>query len=79
MYEFIQNYYLLIIILISFIFNIFLLRRTLKAIDNHKKDYNQWVSILIKMREVDYKGYFEDDEEVGIVFNKLKKLIYDFK
>ena len=32
-------------------------------------------SMLAQMREIDLKGSFESDDEVGSVFNQLKKII----
>lgn len=36
-------------------------------------------SMLESMRTLDLKGSFESDDEVGVVFNELKKLIETYK
>jgi hypothetical protein len=36
-------------------------------------------SMLAKMREIDLKGSFESDDEVGDVFTQLKEIIETYK
>jgi len=36
-------------------------------------------SMLAKMRELDLKGSFESDDEVGVVFTELKDVIETYK
>jgi hypothetical protein len=36
-------------------------------------------SMLTKMREIDLKGSFESDDEVGAVFTQLKDIIETYK
>lgn len=36
-------------------------------------------TMLERMREIDIRGSFESDDEVGVVFNELKGLIESYK
>jgi hypothetical protein len=86
---------LLLIILLpaSIIFNILLLIRGINFVKQNEKlldTINEYdsrqidtqikvESMLEKMREIDLKGSFESDDEVGAVFTQLKDIIETYK
>jgi len=70
--------------------NIFLIRRgtqLVKQIENIQTQlddanysaYNSLETMLEEMRQIDIKGSFESDDEVGVVFNELKDIIEKYK
>lgn len=74
---------LIILLILSLILNIFLIRRSIRIIgelealqfvDTEYKEFvqNTIRGTLQRMREIDEKGAFESDDEVGAVFNELK-------
>ncbi len=86
--------FLLIILLpASIIFNILLLIRGINFVKQNEqlmdtiRDYDdrqintqiKIESMLSKMREIDLKGSFESDDEVGAVFSELKETIETYK
>lgn len=86
--------FLLIILLpASLIANFFLVRRGLRFVKENEKlndtidDFdNQKLiilekleSMLIDMREIDNRGAFEADDEVGVSFKEMIQLIEDYK
>ena len=85
--------FLMVIILpASIIFNILLLIRGINLIKQNEKlsdvvkDYgvrqdNTLITLenmLGEMKEIDLKGSFESDDEVGVVFSELKNTIESF-
>lgn len=73
-----------IILITSIILNFFFLvlliifiKRGIIIRDSHYSDYNKWVKILIKMKEIDNKQYFQEDDQVGHIFKDLKQLLYE--
>ena len=40
---------------------------------------NSLEKMLEEMREIDIRGSFESDDEVGVVFNELKDIIEKYK
>ena len=86
--------FLMVIVLpVSIIFNILLLIRGINLIKQNEKlsdvvkDYgvrqdNTLITLenmLGEMKEIDLKGSFESDEEVGVVFSELKNTIESYK
>ena len=86
--------FLLIILLpASIIFNILLLFRGINFVKQNKqlmdtiKEYDsreldtqvKLESMLQKMKEIDIRGSFESDDEVGAVFSELKETIETYK
>ena len=86
--------FLMVIILpASIIFNILLLIRGINLIKQNEKlsdvvkDYgvrqdNTLITLenmLGEMKEIDLKGSFESDDEVGVVFSELKNTIESYK
>jgi hypothetical protein len=86
--------FLLVILLpSSLIFNIILIRKGLEYIKQNEqltdtiKDYdirqdNTLITLenmLGEMKEIDLKGSFESDDEVGVVFSELKNTIESYK
>ena len=91
--EYLIGFLLIILLPASIIFNILLLIRginlvkqneqlldTIREYDNRQIDTQIKVeSMLEKMREIDLKGSFESDDEVGDVFTQLKDIIETYK
>ena len=85
----------LVVILLpaSLIFNILLLRRGINFVkrneqledmireyDNRQDETLQNLELMLsQMREIDLKGSFEADDEVGAVFTQLKDIIETYK
>tara|TARA_B100000902_G_scaffold24744_1_gene29784 strand:+ start:5673 stop:5939 length:267 start_codon:yes stop_codon:yes gene_type:complete len=36
---------------------------------------NSAIDVNNKVKEIDYKGYFAEDDETGVIFNQLKETI----
>ena len=91
--EYLIGFLLIILLPASIIFNVLLLIRginlvkqneqlldTIRDYDNRQIDTQIKVeSMLAKMREIDLKGSFESDDEVGDVFTQLKEIIETYK
>ena len=91
--DYLIGFLLIILLPASIIFNILLLIRginfvkqneqlldTIRDYDNRQIDTQIKVeSMLEKMREIDLKGSFESDDEVGAVFSELKETIETYK
>lgn len=91
--EYLIGFLLIIVLPASIIFNILLLIRGINLVKQNEKladsitDYNNQQldtqikveSMLAKMREIDLKGSFESDDEVGSVFTQLKDIIETYK
>ena len=80
--------YVLIGLITSIVFNLVLLigvRNLLKqneqledrVIGTINDTQSKVISALEKMREIDTRQAFEKDDEVGITFNQLKKIVED--
>jgi len=81
---------LYIIIGILTLTTIFLIRRGIQLVrqieniqneldDSNYSAYNTLESMLEQMREIDIRGSFESDDEVGVVFKELKDIIEKYK
>ena len=67
----------------------FIVRGTqlVKQIEEIQKSYNDFSedtisaleTMLEEMRQIDIRGSFESDDEVGVVFNELKDIIEKYK
>ena len=91
--DYLIGFLLIILLPASIIFNILLLirginlvkqneqlRDTINEYDN--KELNTQIkleSMLSKMKEIDIRGSFESDDEVGAVFSELKETIETYK
>jgi hypothetical protein len=75
---------------ISIILNIFLIRRGIRLISQVELTQRNSITIventlqtleamLEEMRQLDLKGSFESDDEVGVVFKELKDVIETYK
>ena len=86
--------FLMVILLpASIIFNILLLIRGINLVKQNEKlsdtiiEYDDMQTntlitlenMLAKMKELDLKGSFESDDEVGVVFTELKNTIENYK
>ena len=83
------NILYIIIGLLTFV-NIFLIRRgiqlvkQIESIQNELDEsnylaYNSLETMLEEMRQIDIRGSFEADDEVGVVFKELKGIIEKYK
>ncbi len=87
-------WFLLIILLpASIIFNILLLIRGINLVkqneqlrdaiegydDRQRRTQDKLESMLQQMKDIDIKGSFESDDEVGAVFSELKETIETYK
>jgi hypothetical protein len=81
---------LYIIIAILFVSNIFFIWRGTNLVREIETRVNDYVNLsddtidtlekmLSEMRELDIKGSFESDDEVGVVFKELKDTIERYK
>jgi hypothetical protein len=91
--EYLIGFLLIILLPASIIINILLLIRGINLVKQNEelmdviRDYdNRQIdtqikveSMLEKMREIDLKGSFESDDEVGDVFTQLKEIIETYK
>ena len=91
--EYLIGFLLIILLPTSIIINILLLIRGINLVKQNEelmdviRDYdNRQIdtqikveSMLAKMREIDLKGSFESDDEVGDVFTQLKDIIETYK
>ncbi len=88
-----ETFLMVILLPASIIFNILLLIRGINLVKQNEKlsdlirDYddrqdNTLVTLenmLGEMKEIDLKGSFESDDEVGVVFSELKNTIESYK
>ena len=88
-----ETFLMVIILPVSIIFNILLVIRGINLVKQNEKlsdlirDYddrqdNTLVTLenmLGEMKEIDLKGSFESDDEVGVVFSELKNTIESYK
>jgi hypothetical protein len=91
--EYLIGFLLMVILPASIILNVLLLIRGINLVkqneqlidvigdyDNRQIDTQIKVeSMLEKMREIDIRGSFESDDEVGVVFTELKDIIETYK
>ena len=91
--EYLIGFLLIIILPISIIFNIILVIRGINIVKQNEQlvdtimeyDNREIVtqsnleSMLSKMKEIDIRGSFESDDEVGAVFSELKEKIETYK
>jgi competence protein ComGC len=91
--EYLIGFLLIILLPASIIINVLLLIRGINIVKQNEqlvdviRDYdNRQIdtqikveSMLAKMREIDLKGSFESDDEVGDVFTQLKEIIETYK
>ena len=91
--DYLIGFLLIILLPVSIIFNILLLIRGINFVKQNEQlldiinEYDsrqidtqiKVESMLEKMREIDLKGSFESDDEVGAVFAQLKDIIETYK
>jgi predicted PurR-regulated permease PerM len=76
------------IFILSIFLNIFLIRRSFKIMEELQNlfksnlEYKLYVrdkiqSALTQMREIDERGSFESDDEVGAIFSELKTILQE--
>jgi uncharacterized protein with PhoU and TrkA domain len=80
---------LIILLILSIILNVFLIQRGISYIYQIEevqrvyeydtlKVYQTLQTMLEKMKELDIRGSYESDDEVGTVFKELKNLIEEY-
>ena len=88
-----ETFLMVILLPASIVFNILLLIRGINLVKQNEKlsdvikDYdvrqdNTLITLenmLGEMKEIDLKGSFESDDEVGVVFSELKNTIESYK
>ena len=88
-----ETFLMVVLLPASIIFNILLLIRGINLVKQNEKlsdmikDYdvrqdNTLITLenmLGEMKEIDLKGSFESDDEVGVVFTELKNTIESYK
>lgn len=91
--EYLIGFLLIILLPASIIFNILLLIRGINLVKQNERlidtirEYDdrqintqiKIESMLSKMKEIDIRGSFESDDEVGAVFSELKETIETYK
>jgi competence protein ComGC len=91
--DYLIGFLLIILLPVSIIFNILLLIRGINFVKQNEqlmdtiRDYDdrqigtqiKIESMLQKMKEIDIRGSFESDDEVGAVFSELKETIETYK
>jgi hypothetical protein len=91
--DYLIGFLLIILLPTSIIFNILLLIRGINFVKQNEKlidtirEYDdrqintqiKIESMLSKMKEIDIRGSFESDDEVGAVFSELKETIETYK
>ena len=91
--DYLIGFLLIILLPASIIFNILLLIRGINLVKQNEQlrdtinDYDdrelgtqiKLESMLSKMKEIDIRGSFESDDEVGAVFSELKETIETYK
>ena len=91
--DYLIGFLLIILLPASIIFNIILIRRGISLVKQNEqltdiiKDYDDrqdntlitLENMLNELRQIDLKGSFESDDEVGTVFSELKNIIENYK
>ena len=91
--EYLIGFLLIVLLPASIIFNVLLLIRGINFVKQNEKlidtirEYDdrqintqiKIESMLSKMKEIDIRGSFESDDEVGVVFSELKNTIESYK
>jgi hypothetical protein len=91
--DYLIGFLLIILLPASIIFNILLIIRGINFVKQNEqlmdtiRDYDdrelntqiKLESMLQKMKEIDIRGSFESDDEVGAVFSELKETIETYK
>lgn len=91
--EYLIGFLLIVLLPASIIFNILLLIRGINLVKQNEQlvdalnEYDarqlyteeKLESMLQKMRDIDIRGSFESDDEVGAVFSELKETIETYK
>lgn len=91
--DYLIGFLLIILLPASIIFNILLLIRGINLVkqneqlrdaiegydDRQIRTQDKLESMLQQMRDIDIKGSFESDDEVGAVFSELKETIETYK
>lgn len=91
--DYLIGFLLIILLPVSILFNVLLLIRGINFVKQNEQltdAFNEYEfkqietkekleQMLQQMRDLDIRGSFEADDEVGVVFSELKKLIETYK
>ena len=67
---------LMTILLVTSCYGIWNVIRKLELLENWIEDFiNTIEKVQIDLQKIDYKGYFEADDEVGVIFEQIKTTI----
>ena len=67
---------LMTILLVTSCYGIWYVIRKLELLENWIEDFiNTIEKVQIDLQKIDYKGYFEADDEVGEIFKQIKTTI----
>ena len=67
---------LMIILLVTSCYVIWNLNKKLESLEDWITDFiNTIEKTQLELKKIDYKGYFEADDEVGQIFNQIKNTI----
>lgn len=80
-------YIIIGVLTVSNIFFIWRGTKLVKEVEDRVNDYDELIQYSIQtlermqteMKEIDIRGSFESDDEVGVVFNELKDTIDKYK
>ena len=73
-------YFLILFILLTLVegYVIFNLTRKVERLENWVEDYAQRIIDTQQvLKEIDSKGDFEADDEVGVIFTSIKEAVYE--
>ena len=66
----------MVILFVTSCYVIWNLNSKLELLENWIEDFiNTIAKVQVDMKKIDYKGYFEADDEVGQIFNQIKTTV----
>ena len=66
----------MVILFVTSCYVIWNLNKKLELLENWIEDFiNTIAKVQLELKKVDYKGYFEADDEVGQIFNQIKTTV----
>ena len=67
---------LMVLLLVTSCYVIWNLNTKLESLETWIEDFiNTIVKVQVEIDKIDYKGYFEADDEVGQIFNQIKTTV----
>ena len=66
----------MVILFVTSCYVIWNLNKKLELLENWIEDFISTIAkVQLELKKVDYKGYFEADDEVGQIFNQIKTTV----